>query len=66
MGGGQGTVGLLDSRVAVGVVVLVEAHEVGGVARRGLDGDAGVVVYIICIRLGGGGHVVVGNASGEV
>ena len=63
---GEGAVGLLDSHVAVGVVVLVEAHEVGGVARRGLDGDAGVVVYIICISVGDGGHVAGGNASGDV
>ena len=43
-GGGQGAVGLFDSHVAVGVGVAHEAHEVGGVARRGLDGHVGAVV----------------------
>ena len=69
-GGGVGDdvgVGLRDGAVAVGVGVVVEVHEVVSSVGRGFDGDAGAVVYIICIRLGGGSNGVFdGDAGGEV
>ena len=65
--GDDAVVGLLDGDVAValgGGVVVAEADEVVLGVGGGLDGDRGAVVYIICIRVGDGGHV--GGAGATV
>ncbi len=62
--GGRHSEGAVDGVVAVHKL-FAEGGKVVDAVGRGHNGDVGAVVYNICIRLGGGGHVAVG-AGGDV